>query len=74
MIINQNVLAILKKEALLQTFLCKICKIFKNVLLYNTSERLLLTSGKIPQLLLLNFLTKFLTERKYLMNTLAFVK
>ena len=32
------------------------------------------TPSKPPQLLLLNFLAKFLTERKYLMNTLIFVR
>ena len=31
------------------------------------------TPNKVPQLLLLNILTKFLIERKYLMNTLSFV-
>ena len=30
--------------------------------------------SKLPQLLLLNYLAKFLTERKYLMNTLIFVR
>ena len=29
---------------------------------------------KLPWLLLFNFLAKFLTERKYLMNTLIFVR
>ena len=32
------------------------------------------TPSILPQLLLLNFLAKFLTERKYLMNTLIFVR
>ena len=32
------------------------------------------TPRKLPQLLLLKFLAKFLTERKYLMNTLNFVR
>ena len=32
------------------------------------------TPSKLPQLLLLNFLAKFLTERKYLMNTLVLVR
>ena len=32
------------------------------------------TPSKLPQILLLNFLAKFLTERKYLMNTLIFVR
>ena len=31
------------------------------------------TSRKLPQLLLLNFLAKFLTERKHLMNTLIII-
>ena len=51
-IINQNILAILRK------FLKKKKK--------NSSE--------LPQLLLLNLFGKFLTERKYLMNTLFFVR
>ena len=32
------------------------------------------TPSKLAQLLLLNFLAKFLTERKYLMNTLIFAR
>ena len=32
------------------------------------------TTNKLPQLLLLNFFAKFLTERKYLMNTLIFAR
>ena len=32
------------------------------------------TQSKLPQLLLLSFLAKFPTERKYLMNTLIFVR
>ena len=32
------------------------------------------TPSKLPQLLLLNLFGKFLTERKYLMNTLIFVR
>ena len=32
------------------------------------------TPSKLSQLLLMNFLAKFLTERKYLMNTLIFVR
>ena len=32
------------------------------------------TQSNFPQLLLLYFLAKFLTERKYLMNTLVFVR
>ena len=31
-------------------------------------------ANKLPQLLLLNLFEKFLTERKYLMNTLIFVR
>ena len=55
MIINQNILAILRGFLNLQK------KFMKNS-----------TPSKLPQLLLLNFLAKFLTERKYLMNTLIF--
>ena len=32
------------------------------------------TPSELPQLLLLNLFAKFLTERKYLMNTLIFVR
>ena len=32
------------------------------------------TSSGLPQLLLLNLFRKFLTERRYLMNTLIFVR
>ena len=32
------------------------------------------TPRKLPQLLLVKFLAKFLTERKYLINTLIFVR
>ena len=32
------------------------------------------TSSELPQLLLLNLFGKFLTERRYLMNTLIFVR
>ena len=32
------------------------------------------TPRKLPQLVLLNFLAKFLAERKYLMNNSTFVK
>ena len=57
MIINQNILAILR------AFL----KFQKNFMKNSTPSRL-------PQLLVLNFFAKFLTERKYLMNTLIFVR
>ena len=57
MIINRNILAILR------TFLNLQKKFMRNS-----------APNKIPQLLLLNFLAKFLTERKYLMNTLIFVR
>ena len=57
MIINQNILAILRAFLNLQKKFMKIS-----------------TPSKLPQLLLLNFLAKFLTERKYLMNTLIFVR
>ena len=56
MIMNQNILAILRAFLNLK-------KIMKNS-----------TPRKLPQLLLLNFLAKFLTERKYLMNALIFVR
>ena len=57
MIVNQNILAILRAFLILQKSFTK-----------NS------TPSKPPQLLLLNFLAKFLTERKYLMNTLIFVR
>ena len=57
MIINQNILAILR------TFLNLQKKFIKNS-----------TPSKVPQLQLLSFLAKFLTERKYLMNNLIFVR
>ena len=50
-------------------FPVKFAKFLRTHFLYNTSERLLLTPSKPLQLLLLNFLAKFLTEMKYLMNT-----
>ena len=56
MAINQNILAILRTFPNLQK---KIMKHFK-------------PSRQLPYLPLLNFLPKFLTERKYLMNNLAF--
>ena len=64
----------IKKEAQAQVFSCKICEFLRTPFLYNTSERLLLTRSKLLQLLILNFLAKFLTERKYLINTLIFVR
>ena len=57
MIINQNVLAILKAFLNLQK---------------NFMENF--APSKLPQLLLLNVLAKFLTERKYLINTLIFAR
>ena len=54
-IINQNILAILRK------FL-------------NLKKKNIKNSRELPQLLLLNLFGKFLTERKYLMNTLFFVR
>ena len=54
-IINQNILAILRK------FL-------------NLKKKKKKNSSELPQLLLLNLFGKFLTERKYLMNTLFFVR
>ena len=47
MIINQNILAMLRTFS---------------------------TPSELPQLLLLNLFAKFLTERKYLKNTLIFVR
>ena len=58
MIINQNILAILRTFSNLQ-------KVFMENF---TPGRQLL------KLLLLNFLAKFLTESKYLMNNLIFVR
>ena len=57
MMINQNILAILREFLNLQK------KFMKNS-----------TPSKFPQIPLLNFLAKFLTERKCLMNTLIFVR
>ena len=54
MIINQNILAILKSE--------------KKEKMKNSIP------SKLPQLLLLIFFGKFLTERKYLINTVMFVR
>ena len=58
MIINQNILAILRAFSNLQI------QFIKNF----TQWR------QLPKLLLLNFLGKFLTERKYLMNNLFFLR
>ena len=58
MIINQNILAILR------TFL----NLKKKEKMKNSIR------SKLPQLLLLIFFGKFLTERKYLINTLMFVR
>ena len=55
-IINQNILAILRK--------------FLNL----KKKKKKKNSSELPQLLLLNLFGKFLTERKYLMNTLFFVR
>ena len=57
MIINQNILAILR------TYLNLEKKNMKSP-----------TPSKLPQLLLLNFLTKLPTEKIYIMNTLIFVR
>ena len=65
MIINQNILVILRTFLNLQQQKNK-QKTKKN---YKKS-----TQSKLPQLLLLNFVAKFLTERKYLMNILIFVR
>ena len=55
-----------------------------NKLKYSSNRKYILKSTKtimtnsapseLPQLLLLNLFAKFLTERKYLMNTLIFVR
>ena len=58
MIINQNILAILR------TFL----NLKKKEKMKNSIR------SKLPQLLLLIFFGKFLTERNYLINTLMFVR
>ena len=58
MIINQNILAIIQTFSNLQK------KFMKNF----TPKR------QLPKLLMLNFLSKFLTERKYLMKNLTFVR
>ena len=54
----------------------------KNKSKYSSNPKDILKSAKtnyealhqIPQLLILNLFAKFLTERKYLMNTLIFVR
>ena len=71
---NKFITTLLKKRLWHRCFSVKFANFLRTSFLYNTSERLLLTSSKLPQLLLLNFLAKFLTERKYLMNTLIFLK
>ena len=58
MVVNQNILAILR------TFL----NLQKNFMKNFTPRR------QLRKLVLLNFLTKFITERKYLINNLAFVR
>ena len=58
MIINQNILAILRTFSNFQN---KFMKSFT-------------PSRQLPKLLLLNFFTKFVTERKYLINNLTFEK
>ena len=55
---NQNILPILRKFPNLQ-----------NAFMKNVTPR-----WQLPKLLLLNFLAKFLTERKYVMNNLTFVR
>ena len=59
LIINQNILAILRAFLNLKK---------KKKTMENSTPR------KLPQLLLLNLFGKFLTERKYLMNTSIFVR
>ena len=58
MIIDQNILAILRTFSNMQ----------KKIMKYSTPKR------QLPKLLLLNFLLKLLTERKYLMNKITFVR
>ena len=65
---------LLKKRLWHICFQIKFAKLFRKFFLYNTSERLLLIPSKLPQLLLLIFLAKFLKERKYPMHTLIFVR
>ena len=62
MIIKQNILTILR--------------IFLNLKKKKKKKKKLknFIPSKVPQLLLLNFLAKLITERKYLMNTLIFVR
>ena len=57
MIINQNILAMLR--------------VFLNLQKHFMKDS---TPSKLQQLLLLNFLAKFLTDREYLMNTLIFLR
>ena len=63
MIIKQNILTILRIFLNLKKKKKKKKKKLKNFI-----------PSKVPQLLLLNFLAKLITERKYLMNTLIFVR
>ena len=58
MIIKQNILTILR--------------IFLNLKKKKKMKNFI--SRKVPQLLLLNFLARLITERKYLMNTLIFAR
>ena len=58
MIINQNVLAILRTFSNFQ----------------NKFMKIVTTRRQLPKLLLLNFFAKFETERKYVINNLTFEK
>ena len=63
MVINQNILAILRTFANLKKIKIKIIIIIM---------RNFTSTKQLPKLLLLNFLSKFLTKRKHLMNNLTF--
>ena len=64
MVINQNILAILRTFANLKKIKIKIIII---IIMRNFTS-----TKQLPKLLLLNFLPKFLTKRKHLMNNLTF--
>ena len=72
--LDKLITTLLKKRLWHRCFPVKFAKFLRTPFLYNTFVRLLLSPSKFPQLLLLNFLAKFLTERKYLINTLIFVR
>ena len=72
--LNNFITTLLKKRLWYRCFPVKFAKFLRAPFLYSTSKRLLLIPSKLSQLLLLNFLAKFLTERKYLTQTLIFVR